>query len=367
MDNFNFRVANATPLELETGQAIGDTKTIYLYSYKTKYINGKDTGEKTNVKLGIESIPGWVGFKHVFEGNVCKITLTTTEEYNQPSGTERTGTMVLKQKESDKTISFTLTQLNFTYVVNLYNDSVTLGPNKDDTVDFFIQHYKLTTDGRKLNFSPGVYYISWAPVVKTDGELVPEMGEYWYKYTLKATTDNPYSYRRSDTIKFQYFNGTSMGIQKKLTVYQEVKVVELKWTGVSVKSYEFSIHNRENATMVFNPLEKTLIYYPNSSSENTLQIFNGLGEISSVIWGNRVEMSGSVTETSNGYTFTPSYVKVFDVDNNRVVAQSVVQPSTWVIQKDSNNKWINWQSTYKILWNSGMTQYYQLQFAPYSR
>ena len=51
MNEFNFRVANAAPRAsgFEIGQNVGDTKTTYIYSYKTKYINGKSTGQKTNV------------------------------------------------------------------------------------------------------------------------------------------------------------------------------------------------------------------------------------------------------------------------------------------------------------------------------
>lgn len=51
MNEFNFRVANAAPRAsvFEIGQNVGDTKTTYIYSYKTKYIKGKSTGQKTNV------------------------------------------------------------------------------------------------------------------------------------------------------------------------------------------------------------------------------------------------------------------------------------------------------------------------------
>lgn len=48
MNEFNFKVANAAPRAsgFEIGQNVGDTKTTYIYSYKTKYINGKSTGQK---------------------------------------------------------------------------------------------------------------------------------------------------------------------------------------------------------------------------------------------------------------------------------------------------------------------------------
>lgn len=56
MNEFNFRVANAAPRAsvFEIGQNVGDTKTTYIYSYKTKYINGKSTGQKTNIDWDME-------------------------------------------------------------------------------------------------------------------------------------------------------------------------------------------------------------------------------------------------------------------------------------------------------------------------
>lgn len=83
MNEFNFRVANAAPRAsgFEIGKNVGDTKTTYIYSYKTKYINGKSTGQKTNVDWDMESsIPSWVSVKYVFEGNDCKVTFTTLQE-----------------------------------------------------------------------------------------------------------------------------------------------------------------------------------------------------------------------------------------------------------------------------------------------
>lgn len=43
MNEFNFRVANAAPRAsgFEIGKNVGDIQTTYIYSYKTKYINGR--------------------------------------------------------------------------------------------------------------------------------------------------------------------------------------------------------------------------------------------------------------------------------------------------------------------------------------
>ena len=111
MNEFNFRVANAAPRAsgFEIGQSIRDTKTTYIYSYKTKYINGKSTGQKTNVDWDMESsIPPWVSVKYVFEGNDCKVTFTTLQENMGSSA--RTHTLVMKQRESGETISFPIWQ-----------------------------------------------------------------------------------------------------------------------------------------------------------------------------------------------------------------------------------------------------------------
>lgn len=111
MNEFNFKVANAAPRAsvFEIGQNVGNTKTTYIYSYKTKYINGKSTGQKTNVDWDMESsIPSWVSVKYAFEGNDCKVTFTTLQKNTGSS--DRTHTLVFKQRESGQTISFPIQQ-----------------------------------------------------------------------------------------------------------------------------------------------------------------------------------------------------------------------------------------------------------------
>lgn len=120
MDNFNFRVANAAPRAsgFEIGQNVRDTKTTYIYSYKTKYINGKSTGQKTNVDWDMESsIPPWVSVKYVFEGNDCKVTFTTLQENTGSSA--RTHTLEFKQRESGQTIVFPITQKALDPIIKL--------------------------------------------------------------------------------------------------------------------------------------------------------------------------------------------------------------------------------------------------------
>ena len=108
MNEFNFRVANAAPRAsgFEIGQNVGDTKTTYIYSYKTKYINGKSTGQKSNVDWDMESsIPSWVSVKYAFEGNDCKVTFTTLQENTGSSARTLFGTTMDSFFAADTNIS----------------------------------------------------------------------------------------------------------------------------------------------------------------------------------------------------------------------------------------------------------------------
>lgn len=119
MNEFNFRVANAAPRAsvFEIGQNVGDTKTTYIYSYKTKYINGQSTGQKTNVDWDMESsIPSWVSVKYAFSGNDCKVTFTTLQE--SMGSSDRTHTLVFKQRESGQTISFPIWQKAAKHIIS---------------------------------------------------------------------------------------------------------------------------------------------------------------------------------------------------------------------------------------------------------
>lgn len=160
MNEFNFRVANAAPRAsgFEIGQNVGDTKTTYIYSYKTKYINGKSTGQKTNVDWDMESrFPSWVSVKYVFEGNDCKVTFTTLQENTGSSA--RTHTLVMKQRESGETISFPISQepnFTYTYFLGVLNVSSTVGANIGATTTIMVQSYMTRSDGEKMAKQPSV-------------------------------------------------------------------------------------------------------------------------------------------------------------------------------------------------------------------
>lgn len=205
MNEFNFRVANAAPRAsvFEIGKNVGDTKTTYIYSYKTKYINGKSTGQKTNVDWDMESsIPSWVSVKYAFEGNDCKVTFTTLQENTGSSA--RTHTLVFKQRESGQTISFPISQepkFTYTYFLVVLDMNTTIGANIGNTTTIMAQSYMTRSDGEVMAKQPSVGATpSWAnKVIVKDGSNIS--GEpNWYQIILEATAANPGSSERSEIL-----------------------------------------------------------------------------------------------------------------------------------------------------------------------
>lgn len=205
MNEFNFRVANAAPRAsgFEIGQNVGDTKTTYIYSYKTKYINGKNTGQKTNVDWDRESsIPSWVSVKYAFEGNDCKVTFTTLQENTGSSA--RTHTLVFKQRESGQTISFPISQepnFTYTYFLDVLNVSTTIGANIGNTTTIRVQSYMTRSDGEVMAKQPSVGATpSWATKVTVkDGSIMAGVPN-WYQIIVEATAANLGSSERSGTL-----------------------------------------------------------------------------------------------------------------------------------------------------------------------
>lgn len=221
MNEFNFRVANAAPRAsgFEIGQHVGDTKTIYIYSYKIKYINGKSTGQKTNVDWDMESsIPSWVSVKYVFEGNDCKVTFTTLQENTDSSA--RTHTLVMKQRESGKTISFPIiSQPNFTYTyfLTVSNVSSTIGANIGDTARIMVHSYMTRSDGEKMAKQPSVGATpSFASKVTVKDGSVIAGAPHWYQIVVEATAANIGSSKRSETLLV-----TCGDQRKEVTIWQE--------------------------------------------------------------------------------------------------------------------------------------------------
>lgn len=231
MNEFNFRVANAAPRAsgFEIGQNVGDTKTTYIYSYKTKYINGKSTGQKTNVDWDMESsIPSWVSVKYVFEGNDCKVTFTTLQENTGSSA--RTHTLVMKQRESGETISFPISQepnFTYTYFLGVLNVSSTVGANIGATTTIMVQSYMTRSDGEKMAKQPSVGATpSFASKVTVkDGSAVMAGAPHWYRIVVEATTANIGSSERSGTLLV-----TCGDQRKEVTIWQQAAEQDITLT-----------------------------------------------------------------------------------------------------------------------------------------
>lgn len=221
MNEFNFRVANAAPRAsgFEIGQNVGDTKTTYIYSYKTKYINGKSTGQKTNVDWDMgSSIPSWVSVKYVFEGNDCKVTFTTLQENTGSSA--RTHTLVMKQRESGETISFPISQepnFTYTYFLGVLNVSSTVGANIGATTTIMVQSYMTRSDGEKMAKQPSVGATpSFASKVTVKDGSVMAGAPHWYQIVVEATAANIGSSERSGTLLV-----TCGDQRKEVTIWQK--------------------------------------------------------------------------------------------------------------------------------------------------
>lgn len=230
MNEFNFRVANAAPRAsgFEIGQNVGDTKTTYIYSYKTKYINGKSTGQKTNVDWDMESsIPSWVSVKYAFEGNDCKVTFTTLQENTGSSA--RTHTLVFKQRESGQTISFPISQepnFTYTYFLDVLNVSATIGANIGNTTTIMVQSYMTRSDGEVMAKQPSVGVTpSWATKVTVkDGSIMAGVPN-WYQIIVEATAANSGSSERSGTLLV-----TCGDQRREVTIWQEAAEQDITLT-----------------------------------------------------------------------------------------------------------------------------------------
>lgn len=205
MNEFNFRVANAAPRAsgFEIGQNVGDTKTTYIYSYKTKYINGKSTGQKTNVDWDMGfTIPSWVSVKYVFEGNDCKVTFTTLQENTGSSA--RAHTLIMTQKESGETISFPISQepnFTYTYFLGVLNVSSTVGADIGATTTIMVQSYMTRSDGEKMAKQPSVGATpSFASKVTVKDGSAMAGAPHWYQIVVEATAANSGSSERSEIL-----------------------------------------------------------------------------------------------------------------------------------------------------------------------
>lgn len=229
MNEFNFRVANAAPRAsvFEIGQNVGDTKTTYIYSYKTKYINGKSTGQKTNVDWNTGfTVPPWVSVKYAFEGNDCKVTFTTLQENTGSSA--RSHSIAFNQEESGQTIFFPISQEpNFTYTYSLVVLNVaTIGANIGNTTTIMAHSYMTRSDGEVIAKQPSVEATpSWATKVTIkDGSTIAGAPN-WYQIIVEATAANPDSSDRSEILLV-----TCGDQRKEVTIWQKAAEQDITLT-----------------------------------------------------------------------------------------------------------------------------------------
>lgn len=217
MNEFNFRVAPRASGNL--GPNSGDTATLVINSFKTKYING-NAGGRTNVAFDdplSSQVPSWLQISHVWSDaeEAYKVTFKALESN---TGAARSFTATFTQWESGKQISYTITQdenFTYTYFLDILNVSATMGANIGDTTNIFVQSYMLRNDGEKIAKQPSV---GATPTFasKVTIKTAPEGGEHWYKLTLEATAANLDSSERSGTLLV-----TCGDQRKEVTVYQQ--------------------------------------------------------------------------------------------------------------------------------------------------
>ena len=275
MNEFNFRVANAAPRAsgFEIGQNVGDTKTTYIYSYKTKYINGKSTGQKTNVDWDMESsIPSWVSVKYAFEGNDCKVTFTTLQENTGSSA--RTHTLVFKQRESGQTISYPISQepnFTYTYFLDVPNVSATVGADiGGKTATIMVQSYMTRSDGEVMAKQPSVGATpSFATKVTVKDGSVIAGAPNWYQIVVEVTEANTGSSERSGILLV-----TCGDQRKEVTIWQQTENITLtiNWPMDTYTVSLFKANNEpqigSNETAYFSMLvldDRTVINYTKST------------------------------------------------------------------------------------------------------
>lgn len=300
MNEFNFRVANAAPRAsvFEIGQNVGDTKTTYIYSYKTKYINGKSTGQKTNVDWDMESsIPSWVSVKYAFEGNDCKVTFTTLQENTGSSA--RTHTLVFKQRESGQTISFPISQepnFTYTYFLDVLNVNATIGANIGNTTTIRVQSYMTRSDGEVMAKQPSVGVTpSWATKV-----TIMVGASNWYQIIVEATAANSGSSERSETLLV-----TCGDQRREVTIWQEAAepyiTLTIHWSLNTFSGAFFKegqtpqTGNTGPAYFNFSILDNTSVHKYKKSEGVRVNLRNGSTEIAYP--GDRISAYGFTNQT----------------------------------------------------------------------
>lgn len=208
MNEFNFKAVNAAPRASSgtLGSDSGDTLTLLINSYKTKYING-NAGGKTNVNFDDPSnaVPSWLQISHVWSSanEAYRVTFKALETNTEAA---RSYTATFTQWESEKTISYTITQdVSKTYEFDTNKFNILFeGSGSSSTVK--------VTSRIVPGFEPYNYFVQGVPdwITVSKGDWVDGVQEL----TLTASR-NPTNSQRTATIVLEQITS----VQKTINLY----------------------------------------------------------------------------------------------------------------------------------------------------
>lgn len=222
MNEFNFRVTPRASGSL--GPNLGNTTTLIINSFKTKYINGH-AGERINVAFAdplSSQVPSWLHISHVWSDadEAYKVTFKALENN---TGAARSFTATFTQSESGKQIYYIITQdenenFTYTYFLRVLEPSSDIGADVGATTTIMAMAYMTRGDGEVMAKSPSVGATpSWASkVIVKDGLMTGN----WYQIIVEATEANNSFEKRSGILL------VTCGDQyKEVTIWQKTKVI----------------------------------------------------------------------------------------------------------------------------------------------
>lgn len=285
MNEFNFRVAPRASGSL--GPNSGNTTTLIINSFKTKYING-NAGGRTNVAFDdplSSQVPSWLQISHVWS-DAEKAYKVTFKALGNNTGAARSFTATFTQWESGKQISYTITQdenFTYTYFLEVLNASSTVGASIGATTTIMVKSYMTRSDGEVMAKSPSVGATpSWAnKVTVKDGSIMA--GEpHWYQIIVEATAANISSARSGILL-------VTCGDQRKaVTIWQEAEeqyiTLTIHWpldTALAAFFKEGEIPRSDSSTAYFSfsMLDGTSVHKYKKSEGIRVNLNNGNTEM----------------------------------------------------------------------------------------
>lgn len=209
MNEFNFRAVNAAPRASSgtLGPDSGDTLTLNINSYKIKSINGNKVSGKINVDFNNpSSIPSWLQISHVWSDLEESYIVTFRALSTNDTEATRSFTATFTQQESNKTLSYTITQdVSKTYEFDTDKFNILFeGSGSSSTVK--------VTSRIVPGFTPYNYFVQSVPdwITVSKGDWVDGVQEL----TLTASR-NPTDSQRTATIVLKQITD----VQKMINLY----------------------------------------------------------------------------------------------------------------------------------------------------